>query len=47
MRSSCRTKVAGKPYLIVPYTHATNDTKFGLGVFATGNDFIGDITATG
>ena len=34
------TNVGGKPYLIVPYTHTTNDTKFGLGVMATGGDFF-------
>jgi peptidoglycan/xylan/chitin deacetylase (PgdA/CDA1 family) len=34
------TKVQGNPYLVVPYTHTTNDTKFGLGVMTTGNDFF-------
>jgi allantoinase len=28
------------PYLVVPYTHTTNDTKFGIGVMATGNQFF-------
>jgi allantoinase len=30
----------GKPVLVVPYTHTTNDTKFGIGVMATANDFF-------
>jgi hypothetical protein len=34
------TKAGGKPYLIVPYTHTTNDTKFGMGIMTTGNDFF-------
>ncbi len=32
--------VAGKPHLIVPYTLGVNDSKFGRGVFATGEDFF-------
>ena len=34
------TRVEGKPHLIVPYTMSTNDSKFGRGVFATGDDFF-------
>lgn len=32
--------VAGKPHLVVPYTLANNDSKFGRGVFATSEDFF-------
>jgi peptidoglycan/xylan/chitin deacetylase (PgdA/CDA1 family) len=34
------TKVQGKPHLIVPYSLSTNDSKFGRGTFATGDDFF-------
>jgi allantoinase len=32
--------VEGKPQLVVPYTMSTNDSKFGRGTFATGDDFF-------
>jgi putative urate catabolism protein len=31
--------VEGQPHLVVPYTLGVNDSKFGRGVFATGDDF--------
>ncbi|MBS0643578.1 MAG: allantoinase PuuE [Proteobacteria bacterium] len=34
------TKVAGRPHLVVPYSLSTNDSKFGRGTFATGDDFF-------
>jgi allantoinase len=34
------TQVEGKPHLIVPYSLSTNDSKFGRGTFATGDDFF-------
>jgi peptidoglycan/xylan/chitin deacetylase (PgdA/CDA1 family) len=34
------TTVGGKPHLVVPYSLSTNDSKFGRGTFATGNDFF-------
>ncbi len=34
------TRVAGKPHLVVPYSLSTNDSKFGRGTFATGDDFF-------
>lgn len=34
------TKVEGKPHLVVPYSLSTNDSKFGRGTFATGDDFF-------
>jgi putative urate catabolism protein len=34
------TQVKGKPHLIVPYSLSTNDSKFGRGTFATGDDFF-------
>ena len=34
------TKVGGKPHLVVPYSLSTNDSKFGRGTFATGDDFF-------
>jgi len=34
------TPVNGKPHLVVPYTLSTNDSKFGRGTFATGDDFF-------
>jgi len=33
------TEVEGKPHLIVPYTHANNDSKFGRGGFGTASDY--------
>jgi allantoinase len=33
------TEVDGKPHLVVPYTLANNDSKFGRGAFGTGDDF--------
>lgn len=32
--------VSGKPHLVVPYTLAVNDAKFGRGVFSIGDDFF-------
>ena len=32
--------VGGKPHLVVPYTLVNNDSKFGRGIFATGDDFF-------
>ncbi len=32
-------EVEGKRHLVVPYTLGVNDSKFGRGVFATGEDF--------
>jgi len=32
-------EVEGKPHLVVPYTLGVNDSKFGRGQFATGDDF--------
>jgi allantoinase len=34
------TTVSGKSHLVVPYTLSTNDSKFGRGTFATGDDFF-------
>ena len=34
------TKGAGQPHLVVPYSLSTNDSKFGRGTFATGDDFF-------
>ncbi len=34
------TKVQGKPHLVVPYSLSTNDSKYGRGTFATGDDFL-------
>jgi allantoinase len=34
------TTVSGRPHLVVPYTLSTNDSKFGRGTFATGDDFF-------
>src|SRR3954447_8685625 len=34
------TRVAGKPHLVIPYSLATNDVKFGRGVFGPGEDFF-------
>ena len=34
------TTVEGKPHLVVPYSLSTNDSKFGRGTFATGDDFF-------
>ena len=34
------TRVEGKPHLVVPYSLSTNDSKFGRGTFATGDDFF-------
>jgi allantoinase len=34
------TSVQGKPHLVVPYSLSTNDSKFGRGTFATGDDFF-------
>ena len=34
------TLVSGKPHLVVPYSLATNDSKFGRGWFATSDDFF-------
>jgi peptidoglycan/xylan/chitin deacetylase (PgdA/CDA1 family) len=34
------TMVSGKAHLVVPYTLSTNDSKFGRGTFATGDDFF-------
>jgi putative urate catabolism protein len=34
------TNVEGKPHLVVPYSLSTNDSKFGRGTFATGDDFF-------
>lgn len=34
------TTVSGKPHLVVPYTLANNDAKFGRGSFGTGDDFF-------
>ena len=33
-------RVNGQPHLVVPYSLSTNDSKFGRGVFATGDDFF-------
>ena len=32
--------VSGKPHLVIPYALDTNDSKFGGGVFGTGDDFF-------
>ena len=32
--------VQGRPHLVVPYSLSTNDSKFGRGTFATGEDFF-------
>lgn len=34
------TRVDGRPHLVVPYSLSTNDSKFGRGTFATGDDFF-------
>jgi peptidoglycan/xylan/chitin deacetylase (PgdA/CDA1 family) len=34
------TLVQGKAHLVVPYSLSTNDSKFGRGTFATGDDFF-------
>ena len=34
------TTVLGRPHLVVPYSLSTNDSKFGRGTFATGDDFF-------
>jgi allantoinase len=34
------TRVQGKPHLVVPYSLSTNDSKYGRGTFATGDDFF-------
>ena len=34
------TEVDRKPHLVVPYTLSTNDSKYGRGTFATGDDFF-------
>ncbi len=34
------TKVGEAPHLVVPYSLSTNDSKFGRGTFATGDDFF-------
>jgi peptidoglycan/xylan/chitin deacetylase (PgdA/CDA1 family) len=34
------TRVADQPHLVVPYSLSTNDSKFGRGTFATGDDFF-------
>ena len=34
------TTVHGKPHLVVPYSLSTNNSKFGRGTFATGDDFF-------
>ena len=34
------TIVEGKQHLVVPYSLSTNDSKFGRGTFATGEDFF-------
>ena len=34
------TRVGDRPHLVVPYSLSTNDSKFGRGVFATGDDFF-------
>jgi allantoinase len=34
------TSVGSKAHLVVPYTLSTNDSKFGRGVFANGDDFF-------
>ena len=34
------TKVGGASHLVVPYSLSTNDSKFGRGTFATGDDFF-------
>ena len=34
------TTVADRPHLVVPYSLSTNDSKFGRGTFATGDDFF-------
>ncbi len=33
-------RVGEKPHLVVPYSLSTNDSKFGRGTFATGDDFL-------
>ena len=33
-------RVAGRPHLVVPYSLTTNDSKFGRGVFGSGEDFF-------
>ncbi len=33
-------EVSGKPHLVVPYTHANNDSKFARGWFSTADDFF-------
>ena len=32
-------EVSGRPHLVIPYSLAVNDSKFGRGVFATADDF--------
>jgi peptidoglycan/xylan/chitin deacetylase (PgdA/CDA1 family) len=32
-------EVSGRPHLVIPYSLAINDSKFGRGVFATADDF--------
>jgi putative urate catabolism protein len=34
------TRVNDRPHLVVPYSLSTNDSKFGRGTFATGDDFF-------
>ena len=34
------TTVLGQPHLVLPYSLSTNDSKFGRGTFATGDDFF-------
>ena len=34
-------RVGDKPHLVVPYSLTTNDSKFGRGVFGSGEDFFG------
>ena len=33
-------RVGDRPHLVVPYSLTTNDSKFGRGVFASGEDFF-------
>ena len=33
-------RVGDKPHLVIPYSLATNDVKFGRGVFGPGEDFF-------
>ena len=35
-----RVRVGDKPHLVIPYSLATNDVKFGRGVFGPGEDFF-------